>query len=223
MVYLGRDPERLSRTHTLLETEWPEQTIGIVGDVTHRSACDRLVTTAQERFGRVDTLINNAGGGSQAYRIEDVDDADLARVVDINLQAAFVMCRLVVPLMKRQSFGRIVNIASVAGRDAGRLSGPHYAAAKAGLIGLGRQLSRELGPFGITVNTVAPGVIMTERIREKWDNRSAEEQQNLLRDIPVGRVGTSEDVADAVCFFAREGSSYINGACLDVNGGSFRA
>lgn len=223
VAFMGRDAERLAEVQRGLENAWPGQTVGIAGDVTDRSTREALVAAALDRFGRADILVNNAGGGSQAYRIEDVDDDDLARVVDVNLQAAFAMCRLVVPSMKAQGYGRIINIASVAGRDAGRLSGPHYAAAKAGLIGLGRQLSRDLGSHGITVNTVAPGVIMTERIRAKWQARSAEEQQNLLRDVPVGRFGTPEDVAEAVCFFAREASGYINGACLDVNGGSFRA
>lgn len=221
--FLGRNPDRLVAAQRHLEDRWPGLTLGLGGDVTDPDARKALVAAVMDRFGTVDILVNNAGGGSQAYRLEDVEDADLARVVDVNLQAAFALCRAVVPMMKAAGFGRIINIASIAGRDAGRLSGPHYAAAKAGLIGLGRQLSRELGPSGITVNTVAPGVILTDRIRQKWDARSPEEQRTLLQDVPVGRFGTPQEVADAVCFFAQDGSGYVSGACLDVNGGSFRA
>jgi 3-oxoacyl-[acyl-carrier protein] reductase len=191
--------------------------------VTDPEVRQRLVSETAQKFGGISILINNAGGGSQNRLIEDIDDQDLHNVVAFNLESAFAMCRLVVPHMKARKFGRIVNVASVAGRDAGRLSGPHYAAAKAGMIGMSRQLARDLGPEGITVNTVAPGIIETKRAMAKWDSYSAEDQQRFHDGIPVRRFGTPQEVAEAVMYFCSDQSGYTTGACLDVNGGSFRA
>ena len=220
---LSRNEAKMATALEGFASEDKERVLGVLGDVTVPDVRQRFVSESVARFGRIDALVNNAGGGSQNRFIEDVDDADLDAVVTLNLTSAFAMCRQVVPRMKAQKFGRIVNVASVAGRDSSRLSGPHYAAAKAGMVGLTRQLSRDLGPAGITVNTVAPGITLTDRIMAKWDDRSAEDQRKMREAIPVGRFGTPLEVAHAIHYFLGEDSGYTTGACLDVNGGSFCA
>lgn len=220
---LGRNEAKMATAVEGFTNEDAERVLGVLGDVTVPEVRQRFVSESVARFGRIDALVNNAGGGSQNRFIEDVDDADLDAVVTLNLTSAFAMCRHVVPVMKAQEFGRIVNVASVAGRDSSRLSGPHYAAAKAGMIGLTRQLSRDLGSMGITVNTVAPGITVTDRIMAKWNDRGPEDQRKMREAIPVGRFGTPQEVARAIHYFLGEDSGYTTGACLDVNGGSFCA
>lgn len=223
VALLGRNDAKMALALDGFASGDGENIIGVLGDVTEPEVRQRFVSEAVARFGRIDALVNNVGGGSQNRFIEDVDDADLDAVVALNLKSTFAMCRQVVLGMKAQKFGRIVNVASIAGRDSSRLSGPHYAAAKAGIIGMTRQLSRDLGPAGITVNTVAPGIILTDRVMAKWDDRSHEDQRKMREGIPVGRFGIPQEVARAILYFLGDDSGYTTGACLDVNGGSFRA
>lgn len=124
--------------------------------------------------------------------------------------------------MKKQRWGRIISISSQAGRSSSELAGITYSSAKAGLLGFTRQLARQVGPYGILVNAVAPGIIISgERIEKKWLARSEEERQEMLKAIPLGRLGRPEDVAPVVVFLASEEAGYITGAVIDVNGGRF--
>jgi len=221
VVISGRDRKKMATAISNLSELHPDKIHAVIGDVKSPDVRCQLVDEAQDKFKRLDILVNNAGGGSENRWIEDIDDEDLRNTLAFNLESAFALCRLVVPVMQKQNFGRIINISSVAGRDAGRLSGPQYAAAKAGMLGMTRHLARDLGPLGITVNSVAPGLIMTERALRKWEQRTVKERKAMIDGVPIARFGTPEEIAAAVIYFASKESSYTNGACLDVNGGSF--
>src|SRR5262249_45707377 len=130
--------------------------------------------------------------------------------------APFLLTQAVLPIMREQHYGRIVNVSSSAGRMVSTLGGAHYTASKAGLLGLTRAAAKELGTFGITVNAICPGMIDTELTRE---NASDQLLEQLARSYPVPRLGTSREVADLICFIASEAAGYITGASLDINGG----
>ncbi len=179
-----------------------------------------MVAAALEGLGRIDILVNNAGGGSSARWLDDVDEGAWTRSLGINLTAAFLVTKAVVPHMRERQSGRIVMVSSVAGRNMSRLSGPEYTAAKGGLLALMRHLAVELGPYNITVNAVAPGPTLVERVAKKWEGRPADERATLLKSIPLGRLARPEEVVAAILFLASDDAAYITGACLDVNGGS---
>lgn len=182
-------------------------------DLTDRSACDAFVGRVVERFGRVDVLVNNAGlardGVLGLVRSEEVD-----QVVDLNLKATIHVTRLVARRMLRQGSGRIISISSVVGISGYRgLS--VYGATKAAIDGFTRALARELGPRGITVNSVAPGYLRTEMTHGLDDAQL----QQITRRTPLGRLGEAEEVAAAVCFLASPEAGFVNGQMLVVDGG----
>jgi 3-oxoacyl-[acyl-carrier protein] reductase len=172
--------------------------------------------------GRVDVLVNTAGGvaGQSMRPVEEVTDADWHRIFAINLDAAFHFTRAVVPPMKRRRRGSIVNISSGAGRSFSLTGIQAYASAKAGLIGLTRQTARELGEFGIRVNSVAPGFVRSNPATERqWQAMGAEGQRRLLDSIALRRLGEPDDIARAVVFFASEDARYVTGQTISVDGG----
>lgn len=183
-------------------------------DVTRREQIDRVVRQVSTRWGAIDILVNNAGI-YQVLPVEEITEEQWDRVLAVNLKGAFLFCQAVIPHMKRQRAGRIVSMASSAGKIGGTLAGAHYSVSKAGIICLTKQLARELGPHGITVNAVAPGRIDTPMIRIA----SEEENEAFRLRTPMGRLGTPEDVANAVVFLASEEAGFITGEILDVNGG----
>jgi NAD(P)-dependent dehydrogenase (short-subunit alcohol dehydrogenase family) len=193
----------------------------VAGSVSDRAVVERLAGETLQRFGRIDILVNNAGGGTALRFLEEVTEADWDYTLNSNLKSAFLCCQAVAPAMKAQRAGRIVNVSSVAGRNVSRLSGPQYSSAKAGLLGLTRHLAQDLGPFGITVNTVAPGPTLVERVAKKWALHAAEERARLLAAIPLGRLAQPEEVATVIAFLASEEAAYVTGVTIDVNGGSF--
>lgn len=191
-------------------------------DVSSEADIEASVQSLQEQFGPITIVVNNVGGSmgiSQA--IENVTSDEWDSIIELNLKSTFLVTRKVVPLMKEAQWGRIVNMTSIAGRGRSYFGGTPYAAAKAGIIGFTRQGSRELGAHGITINAVAPGVVMSgERIERYWhDRKSEEERQGFLRLVPLGRLGTNEEIAAVVDFLCSEESSYITGAVIDANGG----
>ena len=170
----------------------------------------------------IDILVNNAGGvAGQAMRpLEEVADEDWDRIFAINVGAAMVMSRAVVPGMKRAGAGRIVNISSGAGLQASLTGVQAYCSAKHAVIGLTRQLAHEFGPFGITVNSVAPGFIRTNPATEaQWDSYGPEGQKALVSRIALKRLGSAQDIANGVVFFASELGSFVNGQVIQVDGG----
>jgi 3-oxoacyl-[acyl-carrier protein] reductase len=182
-------------------------------DVTDSAAVDALVSGALERHGRIDILVNNAGiARDQLLMRMKRDDWD--QVIATNLTAAFACTQAVIRPMIKQRAGRIISISSVVGQ-VGNAGQSNYAASKAGLIGFSKALAREVASRGVTVNVVAPGLIDTDMTRAITDKA----QVDWAAQIPLGRLGTTGDVAAAVCFLASDEASYITGQVLAVNGG----
>ena len=187
-------------------------------DVTDTAQVSELVA----RLGRIDILVNNAGGvcGQVGKPIEEVGDADWREVVDANLTSTFVCTRAVVPAMKEAGSGRIVNISSGAGRSVSLTGIQAYASAKAGQIGFTRQTAHELGRFGITVNCIAPGFILSNPTSmRQWESYGEQGQQALVERIATRRLGAPEDIANGVLFFVADESSWVTGQVLSIDGG----
>jgi len=180
---------------------------------------DQVRTTAAkvlEEFGRIDILVNNAGICNKSS-IEDLDPDDWDKVLAVNLKGTFLCSKAVMGAMKRQRWGRVINLGSVAGKVGGIAVAASYSASKAGVMCFTKSLAKEMGPYGVTVNALAPGQIDTEMGR-MLDGGSYE---RFLPNIPLGRVGQVEDVAQAALFLASEGAGFITGETMDVNGGIF--
>jgi 3-oxoacyl-[acyl-carrier protein] reductase len=193
-------------------------------DVRVAEQVDALFAAALEFFGRVDILVNNAGGSLYTpTAIEEINEEHWDLVVDANLKGTFLCSKAVLEHMKSRKYGRIVNISSQAGRSSSEFSGPHYAAANAGILGFTRQLARQLGGYGITVNAVAPGFFMsTEGVRKKWEGLPEARKKEILAAIPLEhRWGRLEELVGTVIFLASDEASYITGATIDVNGGRY--
>ena len=192
-----------------------------VVDVTDKQAVDSFVAEAAVT-GHVDILVNNAGGvlGQTGRPLEDVSDADWQRIFDVNVTGAFFCAQAVAPGMKAKRFGRIVNISSGAGLGVSLTGIQAYASAKAAQIGLTRQLAHELGPWGITVNNIAPGFVRSNPATERqWESYGEEGQRQLVDRIALKRLGTADDIAHGVLFFASEYASWITGQVLSIDGG----
>ena len=194
--------------------------LGVAADVSCKDQVGELIRQTIEAFGAIDILVNNAGGSSGARTVADLAEDDWDRVIEGNLKSVFLCSQAVIPTMKRQRSGKIVNISSQAGRALTILAGPHYAAAKAGVIALTKQLANELAKDGINVNAIAPGIIRSgPRIEATWAEFSPQRQQRFLEDIPLGRLGENREIVAAVKFLASEAAGYFVGATLDANGG----
>jgi 3-oxoacyl-[acyl-carrier protein] reductase len=175
------------------------------------------------RVGAVDILVNNAGGvcGQVGQPLEDVTDLAWRAVVDANLTSAFLCTRAVVPGMKERRGGRIINISSAAGLGTSKTGIQAYASAKAGQIGFTRQMALELGPFGITVNCIAPGFVLSNPTTQKqWDSYGADGQRELVAGIALRRLGEPADIANGVRFFAAPQSAWVTGQTIAIDGGS---
>jgi len=187
-------------------------------DVTDAEAVRAFVA----RTGDIDVLVNNAGGvcGQTHVPIEDVTDASWAAVFDANLTGTFHCTRAVVPGMKRRGWGRIVTISSGAGRTVSLTGVQAYASAKAGQIALTRQLAHELGRWGITVNSVAPGFVLSNPTTQRqWESYGPDGQTALVDGIAMRRLGRAEDIAHGVRFFVGDGASWVTGQTLSIDGG----
>ena len=174
-------------------------------------------------LGAVDILVNNAGGvcGQVGHPLEEISDEDWHAVLDANLTSAFHCTRAVVPGMKQRRWGRIVNISSAAGLTVSMTGIQAYTSAKAGQIGFTRQMAHELGPFGITVNCIAPGFIRSNPTTERqWESYGADGQRALLQGIATRRLGDPADIANGVQFFVAERSSWVTGQIIAIDGGS---
>ncbi len=190
--------------------------LGLVVDVTKKAQCDAAVAKIVAHYGRLDILVNNAGI-TQPRKTVDITDADYDAILDVNLRGTMHMSQAAIPAMQRQKSGSIVCISSVsAQRGGGILGGPHYSAAKAGVLGFARAMARELGNDGIRVNCITPGLIATDINKGKIpdDKRAA-----ILESIPLNRIGEPTDVGGACLFLACDLSKYCTGITLDVNGG----
>jgi 3-oxoacyl-[acyl-carrier protein] reductase len=206
-----RDPERAAAVAAALG----DRACAVAGDLTATGLPAALVARTLDRFGRLDILVNNAAL-PLTTRFERLTPDEWRRALEVNLTAPFLLMQAALPAMKAQAYGRVINVSSTAGRTVSTLGGAHYTASKAGLLGLTRAAAKELGPHGITVNAVCPGMIDTELTRE---NASSERLTQLAAGFPVPRLGTAREVADLICFAASDAAGYITGASLDINGG----
>jgi 3-oxoacyl-[acyl-carrier protein] reductase len=191
-------------------------------DIRDKDAVDRFVAEASSAAGAVHVLVNNAGGvlGQVGQPLEDVTPAQWQAIFDVNVTGAFLCSQAVAPGMKAAKFGRIINISSGAGLGISLTGIQAYAAAKAAQIGLTRQLAHELGPWGITVNNVAPGFVRSNPTTERqWESYGAEKQRALVEGIALRRLGTVEDIAAGVLFFASDSARWVTGQVLSIDGG----
>ena len=187
-------------------------------DVTDATQVDAFVA----EIGRVDILVNNAGGvmGQVGRPLEEVTDDDWRAIVDANLTSTFVCTRAVAPGMKERGYGRIVNISSGAGRSVSLTGIQAYASAKAGQLGFTRQTAHELGPYGITVNSIAPGFVLSNPTSiAQFESYGEERQKRFLESIATRRLGTPQDIANGVLFFVSEEASWVTGQVLSIDGG----
>jgi len=187
-------------------------------DITDKAAINALVA----EVGKVDVLVNNAGGvlGQVGRPLEQISAGDWQAIFDVNVSGAFYLSQAVAPAMKAQRFGRIVNISSGAGLGISLTGIQAYASAKAALIGLTRQLAHELGPWQITVNSIAPGFVRSNPATERqWESYGEAGQKGLLEAIALKRLGTVDDIAYGVLFFASEYAGWSTGQILSIDGG----
>jgi len=221
LVAVARSADLLEE---LKESAPDDYLVVVAGDVTEPATAVRTVESAREAFGRIDVLINNAGGsGDLPPQREPTLEEKVERwerAIRANLISQILFCEVVVPVMKEQGRGRIVNISSSGGRAWARVGDVAYVASKAGVLGVTRQLARQLGPFGITVNAVAPGTVLaSDRVRGRWGGLSEDQRQAALASIPMGRLAELDEVTGPILFLALGESDYMTGTTLDVNGG----
>jgi 3-oxoacyl-[acyl-carrier protein] reductase len=188
----------------------------VVCDVASRAQVDAMVKRAMDRFGRVDILINNAGL-LLAGTIEETTDEIIDRTLDINVKGILYAIRAVTPIMKKQRYGKIVNVSSITGKNGDNTTFFVYGASKGAVISLTRSVARQLGPFGVNTNAVAPHAIMTGMM-SYWDE---EKKKSISDKIPVRRLGTVEDVSALMRFLASDEASFINGETVNINGGYY--
>ncbi len=211
----------LNETRDLCATAGGACTVRTV-DVRDKAAVDALVSEATAATGRVDILVNNAGGvlGQVGRALEVVTPSEWQQIFDVNVSGAFYCAQAVAPGMKTARSGRIINISSGAGLGVSLTGIQAYASAKAAQIGLTRQLAHELGPWGITVNNIAPGFVRSNPTTERqWESYGVDGQQALVNRIALRRLGTPDDIANGVLFFASDMAGWITGQVLSIDGG----
>jgi 3-oxoacyl-[acyl-carrier protein] reductase len=184
-------------------------------DVASSKSVEALVEKCLSLYGgRVDILVNNAG----IWRLvptEETTEEEWDRIVNVNMKGTFLCCRAVIPIMRKQGKGHIVNIASIAARNGGTMAGIHYVASKGGVLAITKKLGKELGQYGIVVNGLNPGTSGTEMTRD-WP---ASIMENIVKNTPLGRLVAPEDIADVVAFLASDAARFVHGETVEVNGG----
>ena len=191
---------------------YPGKASGEEMDVTSKESVKAAFARVYQEFGHLDILVNNAGICNLSQPFEDIDEDKWDQVMDVNLKGILYCVKAVIPVLKKQNSGSIINVASLAGEVGGIATSADYVASKAAVIGLTKSLARYLGQYNVNVNAVAPGFIATEMTKE---------MSIPVNAIPMRRVGRPEDVADGITFLASERASYITGITLDINGGVF--
>jgi len=223
IVGVDNNQERLDRTVA---------EIAAAGGVVHGRLCnalqkdqvDPLVAGIAREFGRIDILVNAVGGSTIIARsgatVDELTLDEWKKLLDFNLDGTFLFTHAVVPVMKRQQSGKIVNLSSIAGRGRSASSSAAYAAAKGGIIAFTKKISYEVGPYGININAIAPSTTLTERIRPHWERRSQEDQARAIDATPLRRVAEAVDQARVICFLASSDADFITGVTIDVTGGA---
>ena len=214
VINYNKSEERARALCQILNDTYPTEAVCIKADVSTAEGAKKLISESLSAFGDIDVLVNNAGIAQQKL-FTDITDADWENMINTNLGSVFYLCREAAPFMVSKKSGSIVNISSIWGQEGGSCE-VHYSAAKAGVIGLTKALSKELAPSGITVNCVCPGVIKTDML----SSFTEEDLKALAEETPVMRLGTPKDVADAVYYLATN-SGFVTGQVLGVNGGMY--
>jgi NAD(P)-dependent dehydrogenase (short-subunit alcohol dehydrogenase family) len=196
---------------------------GLVADALDAAQVTATVKRVVDEHGRIDILVNAVGGSTiltkPAAHVDELTLDDWQRMLHFNLTGTFLFCNAVAPVMKRQRSGKIVNLSSIAGRGLSPTSSSAYATAKGGIIAFTRKLSFELGPFGVTVNAIAPSLTLSPRLRPRWDRMSEEDRARESARVPLGRVALPEDQARVICFLASSDADFVTGVTIDVTGG----
>ena len=188
-----------------------------IADVTSRPEVEKIFAECTNFLRGVDILVNCVGGWREYEKLEDISEEKWDRMMDLNLKSVYLCCHAAVPLMKGRGWGRIINLGSLAGRSTSAGTSPaHYGAAKAAVSVLTQYIAKEVGPYGITANTVAPGTTMTERAKKSL---TPEKKEMFTKACPLGHLAEPEEISDVITFLASDASRYITGATIDVNGG----
>jgi 3-oxoacyl-[acyl-carrier protein] reductase len=191
------------------------EALAVKTDVASAESVEAMVEAALTHFGgRVDILVNNAAIWT-LVATEDLSEADWDRMVNVNMKGVFLCCRAVIPIMKKQRRGHIVNIASIAARNGGTFAGIHYVASKGGVLAMTKKLGKELGQYGIVVNGLNPGSSQTEMM-VGWPQEILE---GIVKNTPLGRMAEPDDIADTVAFLASDAARFVHGETVEVNGG----
>ncbi len=214
LVVNDLNPETSDRTAAALK-ESGSEAMSVPGNVTSSQDVKRIVESAIERYETIHILINNAGI-LRPTSVIDIEEDEWDMVVNGNLKSTYLCSRAVLPTMRKAGWGRIVNFSSTAGKNVSTVGGAHYTSAKAGILGFTRHLAKEEAGYGITVNSVCPGLIDTEMVRSTIDDERAKAYAD---SFPIARLGEPSEVAELVAFLASDRAAYITGASLDINGG----
>ena len=197
---------------------------GRICDALDQGQVEATVASVDKEFRAVDILVNAVGGSTiianSGASVDELTFEEWQRVIAFNLNGTFLFTHAAVPIMKRRRHGKIVNLASIAGRGLSPSSSSAYAAAKGGIIAFTRKLAFELGPYGVTINAIAPSLTLTERIRPHWDKRSQEAQAAEIARTPLRRVAEAADQAKVICFLASSDADFVTGVTIDVTGGN---
>jgi NAD(P)-dependent dehydrogenase (short-subunit alcohol dehydrogenase family) len=220
VVIWDREEELLSQSQKEAEGQGLKLHIQTL-DMTDHTAITEAVAALAAEYGCIDVLVNNIGGSLHTpFHFLDQTDEHWQQVMDVNVTACVRTTRVVLPLMLKSGYGRVINMGSKAGRYGSLFAGANYVASKGAMQALTLQIAQEFGPHGITCNTVCPGAIMTERVKGLLAERQTpEERERILHSIPVRRHGEIEDIAAAIAYLASEEAGFVTGISLDVNGG----
>ncbi|MGH7126825.1 MAG: SDR family NAD(P)-dependent oxidoreductase [Stellaceae bacterium] len=222
VVLVDIDGAQLHRVLAALQADGGTA-IAIEADVLSEAAVATMVREAQARFQRIDILVNVVGGSTTLANpntsLDQLTLQEWERTIAFNLTGTLLCTQAVIPQMKRQGYGRIVNLSSIVGRGDTRISNAAYATAKAGIRAFTRKLAIELGPFGITCNATAPSTTLTDRIQRLITTRSPTDPQTALSDIPLGRMANAGDQAKVIAFLASDDAAFVSGQTIEVTGG----
>ena len=214
LVVCDQNAEAVRQTGEAIAAEYGAQIIHRQTDVTDLEQIKALIDAAMEAYQRIDIFINNAGI-CETTPIEEITLEEWNRMMSVNLAGVFFCCQAVMPIMKKQRTGRILNMASIAGKAGGVAAGAHYSASKAGVICLTKVLAKALGSYGVTVNAIAPGPVDTTMIADF----SEEAREIIIDQSPLGRVGTTDDIASGALYLVSDAARHITGETLNINGG----
>jgi len=223
LVAVDLNPSALANLSKEVEA-FGVEVISMEVDVLDRVAVGKLVESVINRFGKIDILVNAVGGSTiienNAATVDELTLEDWDKVMNFNLRGTFLCTNAVIKHMKKQGNGKVVNISSDAAHSVGD-PGTAYVAAKAGVMAFTKKVAREVGPFGITCNAIAPNMTLSERVGPRWEQRSDEDKQRRLEAIPLRRVSEPEDQAKVIAFLASSDADYVSGVTIDTNGGSY--